>query len=54
MKLNILAPGRRADYKGSLMIYETWGNRKYTYRNHRFWCSGYYVDMVEKDRHVYS
>lgn len=36
--------------KSSLMIYERWGNMKYKYRNREFWCKGYYVDTVGKNR----
>ena len=35
--------------KSSLMIFETWGNMRYKYRNREFWCRGYYVDTVGKD-----
>ena len=35
--------------KSSLMIYETWGNARYKYRNREFWCRGYYVDTVGKN-----
>ena len=36
--------------KSSLMIYEKWGNMKYKYRNREFWCRGYYVDTVGKNK----
>ena len=36
--------------KSSLMIYEKWGNMKYKYKNREFWCRGYYVDTVGKDK----
>ena len=35
--------------KSSLMIYQRWGNMKFTYRNRQFWCRGYYVDTVGKN-----
>ena len=35
--------------KSSLMIFQKWGNMKYTYRNREFWCRGYYVDTVGKN-----
>ena len=35
--------------KSSLMIYEQFLNLKYKYRNHEFWCRGYYVDTVGKN-----
>ena len=34
--------------KSSIMIYEKWGNLKYKYRGHWFWCRGYYVDTAGK------
>src|SRR5574344_1061245 len=36
--------------KSSLMIYEKWGNMKFKYRNRQFWCRGYYVDTVGKNK----
>ena len=36
--------------KSSLMIYERWGNLKFKYRNREFWCKGYYVDTVGKNK----
>lgn len=36
--------------KSSLMIYEQYGDMKYKYRNREFWCRGYYVDTVGKDK----
>ena len=36
--------------KSSLMIYEKWGNVKYKFRNREFWCRGYYVDTVGKNK----
>ncbi len=35
--------------KSSLMIYQTWGNMKFAYRNREFWCKGYYEDTVGKN-----
>ena len=35
--------------KSSLMIFEKWRNARYAYRNHEFWCKGYYVDTVGED-----
>ena len=32
------------------MIYERWGNMKFKYRNREFWCKGYYVDTVGKNK----
>ena len=36
--------------KSSLMIYEQFGDLKFKYRNREFWCRGYYVDMVGKNK----
>ena len=41
-------PYRRS--RTSLMIYEKWGNVKYKFRNREFWCRGYYVDTVGKNK----
>ena len=35
--------------KSSLLIFQTWGNMKFAYRNREFWCKGYYVDTVGKN-----
>lgn len=35
--------------KGSLMIFQKYGNMKFAYRNREFWCKGYYVDTVGKN-----
>lgn len=32
------------------MIYEQFGDMKFKYRNREFWCRGYYVDTVGKDK----
>ena len=37
--------------KSSLLIYQRWGNLKFKYRNREFWCRGYYVDRVGKNKH---
>ena len=34
----------------SLIIYQRFGNLKYKYRNREFWCRGYYVDTVGKNK----
>ena len=45
-----------ADYMGylkgksSLMIYDRYANLKYRYGNRKFWCRGYYVDTVERNK----
>ena len=36
--------------KSSLMIYERWRGMEYRYRNREFWCGGYYVDTVGKNK----
>ena len=36
--------------KSSLMIYEQFGELKFKYRNREFWCRGYYVDTVGKNK----
>lgn len=36
--------------KSSLMIFEKFGNLKYKYGNRHFWCRGYYVDTVGKNK----
>ena len=36
--------------KSSLMIYEQFGDLRFKYRNREFWCRGYYVDTVGKNR----
>jgi putative transposase len=36
--------------KSSILIYQKWANMKYKYRNREFWCRGYYVDTVGKNK----
>lgn len=36
--------------KSSLMIFEKYANMKYKYGNRHFWCRGYYVDTVGKNK----
>ena len=36
--------------KSSLMIFEKYANMKYKYGNRHFWCRGYYVDTVERNK----
>ena len=36
--------------KSSLLIYEQWKNMQYKYKNREFWCRGYYVDTVGKNK----
>ena len=32
-----------------MMLFQKYGNMKFAYRNHEFWCKGYYADTVGKD-----
>ena len=36
--------------KSSILIYQKYANMKFKYRNREFWCRGYYVDTVGKDK----
>ncbi len=36
--------------KSSLMIFEKYANMKYKYGNRHFWCRGYYVDTVRRNK----
>ena len=36
--------------KSSLMIFEKFANLKYKYGNRHFWCRGFYVDTVGKNK----
>ena len=36
--------------KSSLMIFDQYANMKYRYGNRKFWCRGYYVDTVGRNR----
>ena len=36
--------------KSSLMIFEKYANMKYKYVNRHFWCRGYYVDTVGRNK----
>lgn len=38
--------------KSTLMIFERHANLKYKYGQRKFWCRGYYVDTVEKNKKV--
>ena len=38
--------------KSSLIIFDRHANLKYKYWNRRFWCRGYYVDTVGRNRKV--
>ena len=36
--------------KSSLMIFDRHANLKYRYGNRKFWCRGFYVDTVGRNR----
>ena len=36
--------------KNSILIYQKYANLKFKYRNREFWCRGYYVDTVGKNK----
>ena len=36
--------------KSSLMIFDRFGNLKYKYGNRQFWCQGYFVDTVGRNK----
>ena len=38
--------------KSTLMIFDRHANLKYKYGSRHFWCRGYYVDTVEKNKRV--
>ena len=38
--------------KSSLMIFDRHANLKYKYGNRNFWCRGYYVDTVGKNKRI--
>ena len=38
--------------KSSLMIFDKHANMKYRYGNREFWCRGYYVDTVGKNKKI--
>ena len=38
--------------KSSLMIFDRFANLKYRYGNRKFWCRGYYVDTVGRNKKV--
>ena len=40
--------------KSSLMIFEKYANLKYKYGNRHFWCRGYYVDTVGRNKKAIS
>ena len=38
--------------KSTLMIFEKYANLKYKYSNRVFWCRGYYVSTVDKNKKI--
>ena len=36
--------------KSSILIYQKYANLKFKYRNREFWCRGYFVDTVGKNK----
>ena len=38
--------------KSSLMIFEKYANLKYKYGNRHFWCRGFYVDTVGRNKRL--
>jgi putative transposase len=38
--------------KSSLMIFDRFENLKYKYRNRYFWCRGYYIDTVGRNKNA--
>ena len=40
--------------KSTLMIFDRHANLKYKYGSRHFWCRGYYVDTVGKNKQVIS
>ena len=36
--------------KSSLMVFEKFADMKYRYGNRRFWCRGYYVDTIGRNK----
>lgn len=38
--------------KSALMIFDRFANLKYKYGNRHFWCRGYYVDTVGRNKKV--
>ena len=38
--------------KSSLMIFDRHANLKYRYGNRKFWCKGFYVDTVDRNKKV--
>ena len=51
-KLSVSQFMRYLKGKSSLMIFDRHANLKYKYGNRQFWCTGYYVDTVGRNKKV--
>ena len=49
-KLSVSEFMRYLKGKSSLMIFDKFANLKYRYGNRQFWCRGYFVDTVGRNR----
>ena len=49
-KLSVLAFMGYLKGKSSLMIFDRFANLKYKYGNRKFWCRGFYVDTVGRNK----
>lgn len=49
-KMSVLRFMRILKGKSSLMIFDRLANLKYKYGNRHFWCRGYYVDTVGRNK----
>ena len=43
---------RSLSNRANLMIFEKYANLKYKYGNRHFWCRGFYVDTVGRNKKV--
>ena len=51
-KLSVLSFMGYLKGKSSLMIFDKFANLKYRYGNRKFWCRGYYVDTIGRNKKV--
>ena len=51
-KLSVSQFMEKKKKKSSLMIFDRHANLKYKYGNRQFWCTGYYVDTVGRNKKV--
>ena len=49
-KLSVSAFMGYLKWKSSLMIFDRFANLKYKYGNRKFWCRGFYVDTVGRNK----